>query len=141
MGRIVDILRGSQSKVLAAYGAEDCPTYGTCRAETKLSVTSHVKALVSSGYLRVEGTAYPTLTVTLKGREVLQGLCTVVLVQATDYTSSGSVKKPCRSPAAFASALRFYRRIDSLLNALDNSALNWQRKRGSRRSSFFMTRR
>ena len=36
VSRIVDILRGSRSKALLAYGAEDCPTYGICRARSKL---------------------------------------------------------------------------------------------------------
>ncbi len=99
MGRIVDILRGSRSKVLAAYGVADCPTYGVCRTETKLSVTGHVKAMVSSGYLRVEGTEYPTLEVTSTGREVLQGLRTVELEQREDASSRGSVQKPRRLDA------------------------------------------
>lgn len=89
MGRIVDILRGSRSKVLAAYGVADCPTYGVCRTETKLSVTSQVKALVSSGYLGVEGTEYPTLEVTPSGREVLQGLRTVELEQGKTLQPAG----------------------------------------------------
>ncbi len=100
MGRIVDILRGSRAKALVAYGVADCPTYGFCRAETKLSVTSHVRALVSSGYLRVEGTEYPTLELTPKGREVLQGLRTVELEQGKDASSHGSVQKPHCSDAA-----------------------------------------
>jgi len=100
LGRIVDILRGSRSKVLAAYGVAGCPTYGVCRAETKLSVTSYVKALVSSGFLRVEGTEYPTLEVTPTGREVLQGLRTVELEQGEDVPARGSVQKPRRSDAA-----------------------------------------
>ena len=99
MGRIVDILRGSRSKVLAAYGVVDCPTYGVCRTETKLSVTSQVKALVSSGYLRVEGTEYPTLEVTPTGREVLQGLRTVELEQGEDASARGPVQQPRRSDA------------------------------------------
>ncbi|MGE3979746.1 MAG: ATP-dependent DNA helicase RecQ, partial [Nitrospira sp.] len=70
MGRIVDILRGSRSKALLAYGTEDCPTYGICRVQSKVSVTNLVKALIGSGYLQVEGTEYPTLDVTPKGREV-----------------------------------------------------------------------
>lgn len=102
LSRIVDVLRGSRSKALLAYGAEDCPTYGLCRAQPKMSVTNLVKALIDSGYLQVEGTEYPTLTVALKGREVLQGLRTVVLEQAADYSSSGSIKKPWRSSVAFA---------------------------------------
>ncbi len=90
LGRIVDILRGSRSKALMAYGAADCPTYGVCRTDTKLSVTNHVKALISSGYLRIEGTEYPTLEMTLTGREVLQGLRTVELEQEAGASSRRS---------------------------------------------------
>lgn len=99
MGRIVDILRGSRSKALLACGAPDCPTYGSCRTETKTSVTNLVKALVSSGYLRVEGAEYPTLEVTPEGREVLQGLRTVEAEQADDSSSRRSGEKPRRSHA------------------------------------------
>ena len=101
MGRIVDILRGSRSKSLLAYGVAGCPTYGSCRTETKVSVTNLVKALISSGYLRVEGTEYPMLDVTPKGREVLQGLHTIALEEAGDDPSGGSVKQPRRLRAAF----------------------------------------
>jgi len=103
LGRIVDILRGSRSKALAACGAADCPTYGCCRAETKPSVASHVKTLISSGYLRVEGTEYPTLELTLTGREVLQGLRPVELKQAEHTSSRGSVRPPRRSDVPTAS--------------------------------------
>ena len=100
LGRIVDILRGSRSKVLAAYGVANCPTYGVCRAETKPSVTNQVKALVSSGYLRVEGTEYPTLELTPTGREVLQGLRTIELEHGEDACSRGPVQQLRRSEAA-----------------------------------------
>ena len=99
MGRIADILRGSRSKTLLAYGAEDCPTYGICRAHTKGWVTNLVKTLIGSGYLRAQGTEYPTLDVTLKGREVVQGFRTLVLEQTEDHSPDG-VKKPDRSRAA-----------------------------------------
>jgi ATP-dependent DNA helicase RecQ len=102
LNRVVDILRGSRSKALLACGAEDCPTYGICRMQTKPAVTSRVKALVDSGYLQVEGTEYPTLDVTRKGREVLQGLCSVAMGQAADYPSSASVMKPGRASTVLA---------------------------------------
>jgi len=44
----------SRSKGLLAYGAEDCPTYGTCRARSKLAMTGLVKDLIDSAYLHVE---------------------------------------------------------------------------------------
>ena len=84
VSRIVEILRGSRSKALLAYGAEDCPTYGICRALSKPSMTGLVKGLIDSGYLQVEGTEYPTLDVTRKGQEVLQGISAVVLKDAEE---------------------------------------------------------
>jgi ATP-dependent DNA helicase RecQ len=99
MGRIVDILRGSRSKALLAYGVEDCPTYGISHDQTKISVTNLVKTLINSGHLQVQGAEYPTLDVTSKGQEILQGLRTLALEQAEDYPSAGSVKKPRRSHA------------------------------------------
>jgi ATP-dependent DNA helicase RecQ len=103
VSRIVEILRGSRSKALLAYGAEDCPTYGTCRTQTKPSITSLVKALIDSGHLQVEGTEYPTIDVTSKGQEVLQGNRSV-LMQVEDHQPDSSVKKPPRdrTPSAVA---------------------------------------
>jgi len=102
MGRIVDMLRGSHSKALLAYGAENCPTYGLCRAQTKPVVTGLVKNLIQSGYLRIEGTEYPTLELTSMGREVLQGICAVALPQGVEPQPDVSVNKSRRSPAVFA---------------------------------------
>jgi ATP-dependent DNA helicase RecQ len=85
MGRIVDTLRGSRSKALLASGAERCPTYGICRAQTKPAVTRLVKNLIDSGYLHIEGTEYPTLDVTRKGREVLQGIHVVEVTGAEEH--------------------------------------------------------
>ena len=102
LNRIVDILRGSRSKALLACGAAGCPTYGICRAQTKPSVTARVKGLIDSGYLQVEGTEYPTLEVTRKGREVLQGISASALEQVGGQQPTGSAPKPRRSSAALA---------------------------------------
>ncbi|MDN5942560.1 MAG: ATP-dependent DNA helicase, partial [Nitrospira sp.] len=96
VSRIVEILRGSRSKAMQGYGAEDCPTYGMCRVRSKGSVTSVVKGLIESGYLQVEGTEYPILDVTRKGREILQGIGAVRLSQAEAPQSETPVTK--RSP-------------------------------------------
>ena len=73
VSRIVELLRGSRSKALLAYGAEGCPSYGTHQAWSKPSMTRLVKDLIDSGYLQVEGSEYPTIDVTRLGQEVLQG--------------------------------------------------------------------
>ncbi|MGZ8367025.1 MAG: RQC domain-containing protein, partial [Nitrospira sp.] len=100
MGRIVDILRGSRSKALLAYGAEQCPTYGIGRAQTKPVVTRLAKALIDSGYLHVEGTEYPTLGLTSKGREVLQGIRAVALPQGEEPQADVPANRPRRGSAA-----------------------------------------
>jgi ATP-dependent DNA helicase RecQ len=100
VSRIVEILRGSRSKALLAYGAEDCSTYGTCRAHSKLSMINLVKDLIDSGHLYVEGTEYPTLDVTRRGQEVLQGISTVVVKPAEERRPDSSLKKPSRERAA-----------------------------------------
>jgi ATP-dependent DNA helicase RecQ len=92
-------LRGSRSKAMQAYGVEDCPTYGMCRAHSKLSMTGLVKELIDSGYLQVEGTEYPTLDVTGKGREILQGISAVALKQTEESQPDSPLTKPSRGRA------------------------------------------
>lgn len=104
MSRIVDILRGSRSKALLAYGVEDCPTYGFCRAQTKPAVAGLVKDLIESAYLQVEGTEYPTLDVTCKGREALQGISTLAVTRVEGRLTDGSVKNLRRTDVAPAGA-------------------------------------
>jgi len=96
VSRIVEILRGSRSKVMQACGAEACPTYGMCRAHSKQSVTGHVKSLIDSGHLQVEGTEYPTIDVTHKGREILQGISAEVSNHIEAPQSDSQVTKPFR---------------------------------------------
>ncbi|MGZ9159298.1 MAG: HRDC domain-containing protein, partial [Nitrospira sp.] len=83
VSRIVEMLRGSRSKALLAYGAEGCPSYGVYQAWSKPSMTRLVKDLIDSGYLHVEGLEYPTLDVTRLGQEVLQGIGVVSLHKST----------------------------------------------------------
>jgi ATP-dependent DNA helicase RecQ len=106
VSRIVEILRGSSSKAMQVCGAEDCPTYGMCRARSKSSVTGLVRELIDSAYLQVEGTEYPTLDVTRKGREILQGVGAVVLNQAEESQPDSPVTKPSRERAASVVGLR-----------------------------------
>jgi ATP-dependent DNA helicase RecQ len=84
---------------MQAYGAEDCPTYGMCRTSSKLSVTGLVRELIDSAYLQVEGTEYPILDVTRKGREILQGIGAVRLRQAEEPQPDLPGKKPFREGA------------------------------------------
>lgn len=105
VSRIVEILRGSRSKALLAFGGEDCPTYGTCRVLSKPSVTSLVKGLIDSGYLQVEGAEYPTIAVTSKGQEVLQGVSVATLSDREERRQEAPAKKLSREKALPAVAL------------------------------------
>ena len=106
VSRIVEILRGSRSKAMQAYGAEDCPTYGMCRTRSKQSMTGLVKDLIDSAYLEVEGTEYPTLDVTQKGREILQGIGAVALSPLAELQPDLPVTKRSSERAASAVAMR-----------------------------------
>jgi ATP-dependent DNA helicase RecQ len=77
-----------------------------CRARSKLSVTGLVRELIDSAYLQVEGTEYPILDVTRKGREILQGIGAVVLQQAERPQPDLPVTKPFREKALPAVVLR-----------------------------------
>ena len=133
VSRIVEILRGSRSKAMLAYGAEDCPTYGACRTRSKLSMTGLVKDLIDSGHLQVEGTEYPTIDVTRKGREVLQGISAVRSEQAEEPLPDSPVKRshPARGPLLWLPC-EHRRRTRSFLNGSGNSARSLPRKRASR---------
>lgn len=80
--RIIELLRGSRSKTLLAYGAEACPEYGLYQAWSKPALSRVATALIDRGYLQVEGEAYPTLDVTRRGRECLEGIRPVELGRA-----------------------------------------------------------
>lgn len=96
VSRIVEIVRGSRSKTMLAYGAEDCPTYGRCRTQSKVSVTQLVKSLIDRGYLHIEGLDYPTLSVTRIGQEVLQGSRSLHLEKMPGQTVQALAAKPTR---------------------------------------------
>ena len=105
VSRIVEVLRGSRSKALLAFGGEGCPTYGTCRALSKPSVTSLVKGLIESGYLQVEGAEYPTIDVTSKGQEVLKGVDAITLKVVEEHRQEAPAKKLPREKATTMVAL------------------------------------
>jgi ATP-dependent DNA helicase RecQ len=96
VSRIVEILRGSRSKALLAFGGEACPTYGTCRALSKPSVTALVKGLIDSGYLQIEGAEYPTIDLTGRGQEILRGTGVVLLKGVEERPRESPLKKPSR---------------------------------------------
>jgi ATP-dependent DNA helicase RecQ len=64
-----------------------------------------VKGLVDSGYLQVEGAEYPTIAVTSKGQEVLQGGSVATLSVREERRQEVPAKKQSREKAMPAVAL------------------------------------
>ncbi len=89
--RIVEMLRGSRAKALLASGAEDCPGYGLYQRWSKTALTRLVRGLIDSGHLQVEGLEYPTLELTRRGQNVLNGLASV-------HVTPVATSSPLRSP-------------------------------------------
>jgi ATP-dependent DNA helicase RecQ len=69
-------------------------------------MTGLVKSLIDSAYLQVEGTEYPTLDVTSKGREILQGVSAVALNQAEEPQPDSPGTKLSRERVASVVATR-----------------------------------
>lgn len=92
--RVVEILRGNQSKAILSQGAERCESYGACRDSSKTTVTHAVKDLIESGHLAVIGQEYPLLDLTRLGREVLNGTRVLGARQAGRGTTGARTAKP-----------------------------------------------
>jgi ATP-dependent DNA helicase RecQ len=80
--------------MVLAYAAQECPAYGRCNMQSKVSVTQLVRRLIDAGYLHVEGMDYPTLAVTRIGREVLQGSRALHLEKAPKQAGAASSPQP-----------------------------------------------
>ena len=91
--RVVEILRGSQSKAILSQGAERCEGYGWCRDFSKVAVTQAVKDLIDSGCLAVIGQEYPLLDLTRLGREVLNGARVLDAVPGGNAGAGARVQK------------------------------------------------
>ena len=70
-GTIAAVLRGSSSKQVIEHGLDKLSTYGLLRAMTQDEIKGYVKALMDAGCLMAGRGAYPTVTLTDFGREVM----------------------------------------------------------------------
>ena len=73
MGRVVDVLRGSDSDKLKAQRHDELSTYGLLSDSSVGELRGHIAQLLDQGHLLQEGDRYPVLHVTTKGRELLRG--------------------------------------------------------------------
>ncbi len=72
-GTVAAVLRGSTSKQVLQNGLDKLSTYGLLKMMTQDEITAYIKALVQADCISVGQGAYPTVTLTDYGREVMQG--------------------------------------------------------------------
>jgi RecQ family ATP-dependent DNA helicase len=76
---LASVLRGSRSAKLSQAGLDQLSTYGILNGMTQDEILLYVDALVAAGCLHVTGGAYPTVSITQPGNEVMRERATVRL--------------------------------------------------------------
>jgi RecQ family ATP-dependent DNA helicase len=78
-GMLASVLRGSRSAKLSQAGLDQLSTYGILSGMTQDEILLYVDALVAAGCLHVAGGAYPTVSITQLGNEVMRERASVRL--------------------------------------------------------------
>ena len=86
-GMLASALRGSRSAKLSQAGLDQLSTYGILSGMTQDEILLYVDALVAAGCLHVTGGAYPTVSLTPEGGEVMRERATVQLRLPPLYTA------------------------------------------------------
>jgi ATP-dependent DNA helicase RecQ len=102
-GMLASALRGSRSAKLSQAGLDRLSTYGILSGMTQDEILLYVDALVAAGCLHVEGGAYPTVSLTPAGGEVMRERAAVQL----------RLPPPPASPAHAAAPPRASHRADA----------------------------
>ena len=68
---LVDVLRGANNKAVRDRGHHELPVFGISRDMDSDDLKEMVRSLVTNGLLTQQGSGYPTLAVTARGRKFL----------------------------------------------------------------------
>ena len=101
-GMLASTLRGSRSAKLTQAGLDRLSTYGILKGLTQDEIFLYIDALVAAGCLHVTGGAYPTVSVTQLGAEVMRERASVQL--ALPPFVSGSLSAHASSLTASSSS-------------------------------------
>ncbi|HEX8558230.1 MAG TPA: RecQ family ATP-dependent DNA helicase [Pyrinomonadaceae bacterium] len=110
---LASALRGSRSAKLSQAGLDQLSTYGILSGMTQDEIMLYVDALVAAGCLHVTGGAYPTISLTQSGGEVMRERASVQLRLPPLYAApayaaparGGSRPSPAASAAPKASTV------------------------------------
>ena len=104
-GMLASALRGSRSAKLSQAGLDQLSTYGILSGMTQDEILLYVDALVAAGCLHVTGGAYPMVSLTAAGGEVMRERAAVQLRLPPLYTGPADAPTSARtSPRAAAPA-------------------------------------
>jgi ATP-dependent DNA helicase RecQ len=96
-GMLASALRGSRSAKLSQAGLDQLSTYGILSGMTQDEILLYVDALVAAGCLHVTGGAYPTVSLTPEGGEVMRERAEVQLRLPPLYTGPAYAATPART--------------------------------------------
>jgi uncharacterized protein YpbB len=96
-GMLASTLRGSRARPVLQAGLDQLSTYGILDDMTQEELMDYIDALVSAGCLRVTGGAYPTVSLTALGGDVMRERANVEL--ALPETSLSALSTATFSPA------------------------------------------
>jgi RecQ family ATP-dependent DNA helicase len=96
-GMLASALRGSRSAKLSQMGLDRLSTYGILSGMTQDEILLYVDALVAAGCLHVAGGAYPTVSLTPEGGEVMRERAAVQLRLPPLYTGPAYAATPSRT--------------------------------------------
>jgi RecQ family ATP-dependent DNA helicase len=99
-GMLASALRGSRSAKLSQAGLDQLSTYGILSGMTQDEILLYVDALVAAGCLHVTGGAYPTISLTPSGGEVMRERATVELRLPPLYTGPAYAPQSSTRPRA-----------------------------------------
>jgi ATP-dependent DNA helicase RecQ len=99
-GLLASVLRGSRSAKLSQMGLDQLSTYGILAGMTQDEILLYVDALVAAGCLHVTGGAYPTVSLTALGSDVMRERAAVKLALPNLFTTAepATSSRPRTSP-------------------------------------------
>jgi RecQ family ATP-dependent DNA helicase len=99
-GMLAAALRGSRSAKLSQAGLDQLSTYGILSGMTQDEILLYVDALVAAGCLHVTGGAYPTISLTPTGGEVMRERAAVELRLPPLYTGPAYAPQSSSRPGS-----------------------------------------
>ncbi len=97
---VADVLRGADSSRLREQGHDRLTTYGLLKQRSSREIRHFIDQLVAQGHLAVADGAYPTLSVTESGRELLKARREVALFALPEIAKGSKARKSLARLAA-----------------------------------------